>query len=534
MRGTGAVPGGKKLHNVVKHKCSRPGSFECISVSVSGIVDSYLCRTGASNYYMTDLKEKRKLLAVGDLASTPGITYALRAEGWDVDECPNLLHAVARVCEAPPEAILLDGKRLRESETALEDLSSIAPEVTLIVLLRSPRRVTGADRRIILPADLTAIAQIIDEACETRRRRLLADKLDEENRDLKGKLVQREQHLGKLDEAVDRLAQSAMTPGQLYETILEVFSDLSGAERQSLMLLDNGGKKELKIVKARGLPARVVSETRQRLGQGIAGWVAQHGKPLFHKPPNVDSYGRSQPNSYRTEDFLSLPLKVGNRVLGVTNLTERRDASAFDKFETETLAVLAEYAALCIHHMKKLEDAEQLSLIDELTSLYNRRHFREALRREIDRVERTGWKMALAMIDIDHFKVYNDTHGHQAGDEVLKGIARILQENVRSTDIVCRYGGEEFAIILPETGHHAGLPRTKALQVVERLRKAICDFEFEGEESQPGQKVTISAGLAIYGEEASSADDLIAIADERLFKAKEAGRNRVCSNNMAP
>ena len=483
---------------------------------------------------MRDTGNQKNVLAVGDLAVAPGIVHALRADGWTVDECPNLLKAVARLCNDPPSVLLLDGDRLLEAETAVEDLRSIAPKVALIVLLRSPRRIHGADKRIILPADLTAISRIINEACDMRRQSLLADKLGEENRDLKDTLIQREKYLAKLDDAVERLAQSALTPGQLYETILEVFSDITGAQRQSLMLLENGGDKKLKIVKARGLPASVVSTTQQRLGQGVAGWVAQHGKPLFHKPSEANYSRTSEGASYRSDNFLSLPLKVGNRVLGVKNLTERKEPRPFDKFETETLAVLAEYAALCIHHMRKLQDAERLSLIDELTSLYNRRHFRDALKREIDRVERTGWKMALAMIDIDHFKVYNDTYGHQVGDKVLQNIARTIQENVRSTDIVCRYGGEEFAVILPETGYHSGLPREKALQVVERLRKAIYDFAFEGEEAQPGNALTISAGLAIYGEEASTAEELIALADERLYKAKEAGRNRVCSNDVAP
>jgi diguanylate cyclase (GGDEF)-like protein len=479
---------------------------------------------------MKDSHEKKDVLVVGELAAAPGIVHALRAEGWNVAECPNLLKAVARLCSSPPAALLLDGDRLLESETAAEDLSSIAPEVALVVLLRSPRRIESADKRIILPADFTAIPQIIEEACEVRRRNLMATKLGDENRDLKDKLLQREKHLAKLDEAVERLAQSARTPGQLYETILEVFSDVTGAQRQSLMLLENGGDKKLKIVKARGVPANVVSETRQRVGQGVAGWVAQHGKPLFHKPPNVSS----KTGCYHSNDFLSLPLKVGNRILGVKNLTERKEARPFDKFESETLTVLAEYAALCIHHMRKLEDAERLSLIDELTSLYNRRHFRDALRREIDRVERTGWKMALAMIDIDHFKVYNDTHGHPKGDEVLKKIAQILQDNVRSTDIVCRYGGEEFTVILPETGYQSGLPREKALQVVERLRTAVEEFQFDGQDTQPGHNLTISAGLAIYSEEANTAEELIALADKRLFKAKEAGRNCVRSNASAP
>lgn len=129
------------------------------------------------------------------------------------------------------------------------------------------------------------------------------------------------------------------------------------------------------------------------------------------------------------------------------------------------------------------------------------------------------------MIDVDHFKHFNDTHGHLMGNEVLVRVASILTETVRDTDIVARYGGEEFAVILPKT------PKEMAKNFAERLRHAVETYDFPGGEKQPNGRLTISVGLASYPEDGSPANDVVALiefADQALYKAKLEGRNRVC------
>jgi two-component system cell cycle response regulator len=163
---------------------------------------------------------------------------------------------------------------------------------------------------------------------------------------------------------------------------------------------------------------------------------------------------------------------------------------------------------------------EELSNTDGLTKLYNRRYFMELLELEFQRARRYDSNMAFVMIDIDHFKNFNDTYGHLLGDRILIEIASILQENLRVHDIVGRYGGEEFALLTPETDQKG------ALVVAERYRRRIEDFVLmEGEKHL---KITISLGIACYPhQQINSVDDLIRLADNALYKAKRNGRNRV-------
>ncbi len=175
--------------------------------------------------------------------------------------------------------------------------------------------------------------------------------------------------------------------------------------------------------------------------------------------------------------------------------------------------------------IKELEIAQskliQLAITDGLTELYNYRYFKEQLNQEITRAKRHNSHVSIAMIDIDYFKNYNDTHGHPAGDQVLKTIADLLRNNIRKIDIAARYGGEEFALILAETDKQAaGIVANKIKNLVEHQK-------FNYEETQPNGKLTISMGVATFPDDAMNPDELVKMADQRLYLAKKAGRNRV-------
>jgi diguanylate cyclase (GGDEF)-like protein len=162
---------------------------------------------------------------------------------------------------------------------------------------------------------------------------------------------------------------------------------------------------------------------------------------------------------------------------------------------------------------------EQLTITDSLTGLWNRRHLMERLDTEVARAERQNHPLAAIMLDVDHFKAYNDTHGHMAGDEVLARVAGVLRESVRKVDCAARYGGEEFMVLLPDTSAAA------AAEVAERIRERV------GLPSRLGRRVTVSIGVAEYPLHGDSPAALVASADAALYQAKAAGRNRVVTQN---
>lgn len=174
---------------------------------------------------------------------------------------------------------------------------------------------------------------------------------------------------------------------------------------------------------------------------------------------------------------------------------------------------------------KRLSEAnrrlEEVATTDGLTGLANKSHFLSRLGFEFMRAERGGHKLSLMMMDVDHFKNYNDNNGHLAGDRLLKQLADLIVENMRSIDIIGRFGGEEFCIAMLDTG------KRHAIKAAEKIRKAIERHHFEAQETQPGGNLTVSIGVAEYGEGFASEKDLLQSADEALYRAKELGRNRV-------
>ncbi|MEM9461166.1 MAG: GGDEF domain-containing protein [Myxococcota bacterium] len=168
------------------------------------------------------------------------------------------------------------------------------------------------------------------------------------------------------------------------------------------------------------------------------------------------------------------------------------------------------------------EEIYRLTTVDGLTQIFNKRYFSETLKRELARARRYSRPLALLMFDIDHFKRHNDTHGHRAGDHVLHRLAQLVRKRSRRVDIPARYGGEEFAIILPEIG------LSQAASFAETLRRMVeeASFVFEGRDIS----VTISIGVAAIEPEVTTADEFVQLADSRLYRAKQAGRNRVVSS----
>jgi len=179
-----------------------------------------------------------------------------------------------------------------------------------------------------------------------------------------------------------------------------------------------------------------------------------------------------------------------------------------------------------LHHT--MDQAQRQAYTDGLTRLANRKHFDEFLETQIEYSRQTGKPCSLILLDVDNFKHYNDTNGHQFGDEVLKGIGRVLRESVRSSDLAARYGGEEFAVVLPETR------KEMAAVVAEKVRRSITERKFPNGEKQPLGYVSASFGVATFDDDAHSGEELIRASDESLYYSKEHGRDCVTVANQGP
>jgi diguanylate cyclase (GGDEF)-like protein len=210
-----------------------------------------------------------------------------------------------------------------------------------------------------------------------------------------------------------------------------------------------------------------------------------------------------------------LPESVHDTAQAATDILCDPSPSPEIRYVTESVA------GLCRDIEEKNKKLDELYIRDEKTNLYNYRHFKEHLIIDVERSRRQNDRISLAMIDIDYFKRYNDSHGHIAGDRVLARIAAIIREQCRVTDIPARFGGEEFAILFPKTD------RELSIEIAERLRQIISAEPFEHEHGQPGGQLTVSIGVATWPDDAADWYSLINNADHALYEAKGQGRNRV-------
>ena len=209
--------------------------------------------------------------------------------------------------------------------------------------------------------------------------------------------------------------------------------------------------------------------------------------------------------------------------VGLYVLDTSREHMPLEEFDINACMRLLDASGLAVSNALLYEKTMELSKTDGLTGLKNHREFKEAFSAEILRAKRYQRPVSLLMMDIDYFKNYNDAHGHPQGDILLKKLAELMKENLKDTDVVARYGGEEFAILLLETA------KDQAEQIAERLRNMIEWCRFPKETTQPDGKLTVSIGLGAFPDDGDTAEQVLHAADEALYKAKEAGRNRVVS-----
>ena len=213
-----------------------------------------------------------------------------------------------------------------------------------------------------------------------------------------------------------------------------------------------------------------------------------------------------------------LPLHVQGEVIGVLHLQSKQQES-LDEAKRQLAYIIVEQMGMALSNLKLREALREQSIRDPLTGLYNRRYMEEVLKQQMNRVTRQLRPLGIIMIDIDHFKKYNDTYGHATGDALLRELAQVLQKRVRAEDIACRYGGEEFTLIMPDASLET------ARQRAEELRHAVRSLRLQGSESD--ETITLSVGISLYPQHGRTIENVLHAADSAMYRAKKEGRDRV-------
>lgn len=304
---------------------------------------------------------------------------------------------------------------------------------------------------------------------------------------------------------------------KLLQYILKQAIDIASAEKGSLMLYDLESNR-LNIRVLAGLADVDYqdkvnnSEIKCRSfkpGEGIAGLVFSNAQPMIVNNIREDSLFIESESSY-VRSIACIPMVVYNDVIGVINVTNKKNGQKFTEQDIKMLKAVADQAAVAVNKAQLWD----MAVTDSLTGLYVRRYFMVRLQEEIYRAERYDKTISVIMADIDRFKDINDTYGHDVGDRALEAISQFLQKNIRDVDIVARYGGEEFVMLIPDADTDA------AFSLAERLRGELARFSFDHL-----VQITISLGIATYPTDGTDIDDLIKKADAAMYAAKKAGRN---------
>jgi len=344
-----------------------------------------------------------------------------------------------------------------------------------------------------------------------------------ENRILKNRLAITKKELDFFEE-VSKTLTSTVELNEVLGTIMKKAKTLIKAEAWSILLLDTetgelifertAGKKEGR---------KKIKKERLKVGEGIAGWVAREKVPVVVPDVSKDPRfsGRiDRKTDFRTKSIMCVPIMNKGVILGVLEVVNRTTNDPFTKEDLDLMLRIVDHAAIAIERSALYLKMTEMSITDDLTKLFNTRYLNRSLDLEISRATRHHTSLSLIFMDVDHFKLINDNYGHLVGSKLLVEMGQLLLKSLRTVDIVARYGGDEFVMVLPQTA-----PRS-ASQIAERIRRSIEHNVFLKRDGY-SFKMTASFGVASYPESAKSKEELLKLADDAMYRVKNQTRNGV-------
>ncbi len=358
--------------------------------------------------------------------------------------------------------------------------------------------------------DLLSIVKRIDE--ERRA--------SEENRRLKEEVQALDKEIKFFEDLSHAITGSSDTAGVLSMLIAKI-REKTGAETCTIYLVDeNSG--DLVIEKSEG-NTRPGGKAIPAIADNVVGWVAREGKPVliknvFKDPKIYQKLERSI--RHKAKSVICVPIRSRGKTLGVLELINKTGHEEFSQRDFSSMLRLTDHVALVIERAILYEKMQELVITDDLTKLFNTRYMSRSIETEISRSNRYNTSVSLIFMDIDFFKDVNDRHGHLIGSKLLVEIGQLLLRHLRDVDIVARYGGDEFVIILPHT------TSGKAVKIAERIRQTVEQHPFLKKDGY-NLRLTASFGVAAYPENARGKEDLIRLADEAMYKVKHRTRNGV-------
>ena len=472
------------------------------AMKAAGTVE-YKCHAGLQCFAKpVELGSKRKLAVIGGRAFTTSADYRQLIDRFRTGDLQSLAadETFANVIFAEPQRLDELAERVERTTDRFHSAAS-----------------NGSDK-----SKAKAQAQPVVAASAPPSPAPAKPDLEQEVRRLRGELEQRSRVTNSLQQFLERI--SCSEPAMTYKSIVSNSKELLQSERASLLVLDENSN-ELILKAASGLATDPLEVTPIRVGEGVSGQVIDTGKPIVVTDLRREGYQpASSERKYKTSSFISFPIVIGDRKIGVLNVTDKTGGRSFDDVDLGLLEIIGPQVALALERAEWQERATEfqlMSITDPLTTLTNRRYLEKRLMEELNRSRRYDYPMSFLMIDIDDFKAYNDKNGHQAGDVALKMTAHCLQSGLRSEDVASRYGGEEFCILLPQTGV------AEAGAIAERIRQRVRTTKFPHGKSQPLGRVTISIGVSTLSSIVNTPENVIAAADRALYQAKNSGKDRI-------